>query len=336
MSKIDEIVNDAVENLDDKEIDRLITKLKKNKHNPIVWKEQNKTLNEYSIRGDKKWFKLQVAKNNETNQKYLRAIRPGQTLAIKSESELAKFMTFLKTGAINLGWYHAEDVDILQNLDDYITKYNDKNEKIDSLRSTIVGLRERIINMDISQFEASLKEFRETYTNEHDEKDIQKFLEKNTWILGDEYVYQQPIFFSQFPMWQDKLDFFVKRYDGFYDIVEIKKADAKLFVGLENVENKLKSPTRESPMAGDLKDAVSQIINYLEEANILRQAINEMNDNIKIHKPRGYIIIGREDVKYKDAITTVNDYLKNIEILTYDRLYEKARGFVTRIKKGHN
>ena len=335
MSKIDEIVADVVKNFDDKEIDKLIAKLKKNKHNPIVWTNNNTILNEYSIRGDKNYFKLKVAKNNETNLKYMRMTRFGASVSINTRTEFTKLMTYLKTGAMNLGWYDAEDVDILKNLDDYIIKYKDEHEKIGGLRNTISGLRERIINMDLSKFEDALKEFHDMYTNKHKEEDLQKFLEQNMWLLGDEYVYQQPISFSQFPLWTSKLDFFVKRFDGFYDIVEIKKADAKLFCGLDKTENKLLTPTRESPMSGDLKDAISQIINYLEQTNTLGDALHKLNENIKIHKPRGYIIIGRDNVKYKDAITTINDYLNNIEILTYDRLYEKAEGFVTRIKKGH-
>lgn len=277
-----------------------------------------------------------MAETNETHQRYLRMIRPGQSLSVKTESEFTKFMTYLKTGAINLDWYNAEDVDILKNLDDYITKYKNEHEKINSLRNTISGLRERLISMDISKFEEGLKEFKILYSNPHKEEDLQKILEQNTWLLGDEYVYQQPIPISQFPMWTSKLDFFVKRYDGFYDIVEIKKADAELFTGLEKTEHKLLAPTRESPMSGELKNAISQIINYLEQANTLGDSLHKLNDTINIHKPRGYIIIGREDEKYKNAITTINYYLNNIEILTYDRLYEKARGFVTRIKKGYN
>jgi len=335
VTKISDIAKKATANLSDKEIDKLISAIKKNKQNPITWKDHNKLLNEYSIHGGKKWFKVQVAQNIESNNKYLRTLRAGQSLSIKNEKEFTKFLTYLKTGAINLGWYSAEDVDILQNLDDYITKNEDQSEKIGKLRTTIVGLRERILNMDISQFEESLKKFKETYTNEHEEKDIQEFLKDNTWILGDEYVYQQPIFFSQFPMWKDKIDFFLKRYDGYHDIIEIKKADAKLFVGLD--ENKpIISPTRESPIAGDLKDAISQIISYLEEANVLKHALRELNDNITIHKPRGLVIIGRSDAKYNKAITTLNDYLNDIRILTYDDLYTKASGFISRIKKGNN
>jgi len=335
MTKITDIADTASSGLSDKDIDKLISALMKKKQVQITWKEHNKTLNEYSIIGGKKWFKVQVAQNNDTNNKYLRTLRAGQSLSIKNEEEFTKFLTYLKTGAIHLGWYNAEDVDILQNLDDYITKNKDQSGKIGKLRTTIAGLRERIINMDISQFEESLEKFKEIYTNVHDEKDIQKFLTDNTWILGDEYVYQQPIFFSQFPMWKDKLDFFLKRYDGFHDIIEIKKANAELFVGLDE-DKPIISPTRESPMAGDLKNAISQIINYLEEANILRQALYELNNNITIHKPKGYVIIGRSDPKYNKAITTLNDYLNDIRILTYDDLYTKAGGFINRIKKGHN
>lgn len=335
MTKIDDRAKEAVANLSDKEIDKLILAIRNKKQNPIKWKEHNTLLNNYSITTGRKWFKLQVAQNNDTNLKYLRSIKPGQSLSIKDEKEFTKFLTYLKTGAINLGWYNAEDVDILHKLDDYVTKNKGQGEKIGKLRTTIAGLREIIISMDLSQFEESLEKFKEIYTNPHEEKDIQEFLQNNAWILGDEYVFQQPIFFSQFPMWKDKLDFFLKRYDGYYDIVEIKKADTPLFSGLdENI--KIISPTRKSPMSGDLKDAISQIINYLEEANIFRQALHELNNNITIHKPRGLVIIGRNDPKYNKAITTLNDYLNDIRILTYDELYTKAGGFITRFKKGNN
>lgn len=334
MTKINDIATKAVFNLSDKDIDKLISSIRKKKKNPIHWSDHNKTLNEYSVtEGGHKWFKIRVAQNNDTSSKYLKFLRAGQSLDIKNEKEFAKFSTYLKTSAINLGWYNAEDVDILKNLDDYITKNKDQDDKIGNLRNTISGLRERIINMDISQFEQALKDFKELYSNDHSEQDIQDFLKNNTWILGDEYVYQQPIFFSQFPMWKDKLDFFLKRYDGFYDIIEIKKADAKLFVGLDE-NTQLISPTRESPMAGDLKDALSQIINYLEEANILRQSLRDIL-GINIYKPRGFVIIGKNDKIYNQAITTLNDYLNDIRILTYDDLYTKATGFITRIKIGH-
>jgi len=117
-------------------------------------------LHDYSIRGDKKYFKLQVAETNETNQRYLRMVRPAQSLSIRTETEFTKLMTYLKTGAMNLGWYDAEDVDILKNLDDYIIKYQGEREKIGGLRNTISGLRERLISMDISKFEEALKQFR--------------------------------------------------------------------------------------------------------------------------------------------------------------------------------
>lgn len=333
MSSIEDIVNSAG-SLTDKEIDKVIRLLKKKKREQIIWKDHNTILNEYQIRSDKKYFKLLVAKNNDTDAKYLRAYRAGQSLNISTKDEFTRFMTHLKTGAINLDWYGADDVDILKNLDDYITKNKDQDEKIGKLRTTISGLRERIINMDISQFEKSLEDFKTIYTNPHEEKDIQQFLKNNTWILGDEYVYQQPVFFSQFPMWKDKLDFFLQRYDTFYDIIELKKADAPLFVGLDE-NTTIISPTRESPLAGELKDAISQIINYLEEANIYRQALRDTL-HINIYKPRGFVIIGRNNKIYNQAITTLNDYLNDIRILTYDDLYTKASEFIKRIKKGHS
>jgi len=122
MTKIDDRAKAAVADLSDKEIDKLIPAIRDKKQNPFRWKEHNALLNDYSITTGRKWFKLQVAQNNDTNLKYLRSIKPGQSLSIKNEKEFTKFLTYLKTGAINLGWYNAEDVDILHKLDDYVTK----------------------------------------------------------------------------------------------------------------------------------------------------------------------------------------------------------------------
>ena len=221
------------DSLSDTEKNKLIRLIRQNFQNTISWKERHATLNEYRVIDGKKWFKLLVAQNNETNEKFLRAYRPGQSLAIKTKVEFTKFLTHLKTGAINLDWYDAGDAELFQSLDDYIAKNKDQNDKINTLRSNMAELKERLINMDISQFEDALKKFKKIYTGKHDESNIQEFLKNNAWILGDEYVYQQPVFFSQFPMWQDKLDFFIKRYDGYYDIIEIKKGNAKLFLGLD-------------------------------------------------------------------------------------------------------
>ena len=322
------------DSLSDTEKNKLIRLIQQNFQNTISWKERHEILNEYRVIDGKKWFKLLVAQNNETNEKFLRAYRLGQSLSIKTKAEFTKFLTHLKTGAINLDWYDAGDAELFQSLDDYIAKNKDQNDKIDTLRSNMAELKERLINMDISQFEEALKEFKRIYTGKHDESDIQEFLKNNAWILGDEYVYQQPVFFSQFPMWQDKLDFFIKRYDGYYDIIEIKKGNAKLFLGLDE-RTTINSPTRKSPMSGELKDAISQIINYLEEANTYRHAIHDINSSINIHKPRGFVIIGKSNPKYDKAIITLNDYLNDIRILTYDDLYAKANSFIVRIKKGH-
>ncbi len=57
MSKIDDRATNAVANLSDKEIDKLISAIRKKKQNPIIWKEHNTLLNEYSISGGRKWFK---------------------------------------------------------------------------------------------------------------------------------------------------------------------------------------------------------------------------------------------------------------------------------------
>ena len=166
--------------------------------------------------------------------------------------------------------------------------------------------------------------------NKPDEEDIQKWLKSHQWVLGVEYMESQPIEkVSQFSFDDSRFDFFMQRFDTFFDIIELKKPSAKLFTGSGITED----VSRTKPMSKELGAAISQMIHYIELANRRKKELKE-DCKIDIYKPRGLIIIGRTNANKDDSkrLRSVVSYLVNIEVLSYDMLYRKARTFLKHIK----
>lgn len=315
---------------DDKDIDKLISELRKQKKDYVSWKDANKIVEEWNIPA-KGWFKLLLAENIDRKEKFLRLYRRRQSLNIYTDKEFIGILNSLKLGAKKLNWYEPADADLFTSLDKFKKDNMEDKEKIRKLRKTLQELETQRVQSDIPKFEKGLRNFKKIYSNKHEEEDLQKFLEENTWLFGDVYIDQKPTFFSQFDIWNSKFDFFLERYDGFFDIFEIKKADVKLFIGKR--EKSTDSPARESPISAELKDGISQMIRYLEDANIFESAILR-REGVLIHKPKGYIIIGQDEKGQEArAIKTLNSYLNGIEVLTYDTVYKRGSNFVSKLKK---
>jgi hypothetical protein len=127
----------------------------------------------------------------------------------------------------------------------------------------------------------------------------------------------------------------LQRYDTFYDIFEIKQPSVDLFrekPGRQSISEALISATRESPISNDLRDAISQMIGYLESAEIWANSLFRAK-GILLHKPKGMIVIGRSKKSELQAIRTLNFYLNHFEIITYDDLLNKGKEFVKMIER---
>ena len=92
--------------------------------------------------------------------------------------------------------------------------------------------------------------------------------------------------------------------------------------------------SRKYVMSADLKNAISQVIGYLEEYEIDKTNI-KWDKGITIHKPKGIIVIGRTKNENKRALKSLNSYLHDIEILTYSDIVEIANNFIKLIETKH-
>ena len=191
-------------------------------------------------------------------------------------------------------------------------------------------IREEQLHVAIPKFTEELDKFESLLSTAEKEEDIQKFLKEHIWILGAEYLYSQPIQnVSQFAFEDSKFDFFLQRFDTFFDIIEIKLPRTELFVGA--TDSNRTNVSRAMPMSAKLGQAISQIIHYLEITTYKKDSL-ATEDKINVYKPRGIIIIGKTlNNQDRNRLKSVSSHLVNIEILSYDMLYDKAKTFIDHI-----
>ncbi|MFX0198019.1 MAG: Shedu anti-phage system protein SduA domain-containing protein, partial [Candidatus Hodarchaeota archaeon] len=185
-------------------------------------------------------------------------------------------------------------------------------QTVENLMNDLDFFREQHIRDKLPEFEKSLTEFKRLVRQEKKESVYQKFFEKNSWLLGLEYIKAKP---QKKAGAKDIPDFLMERFDGFNDIIELKKPSDKLFI---EDGGKLKQ-------SKDLKNAISEVMDYIDYYSIQYPYEKAVLGN-NVFKPKAIIIIGKsltEDAKQK--LRQHNSYLHEIEIRTYDDIAERAK-----------
>ncbi len=169
------------------------------------------------------------------------------------------------------------------------------------------------------QRERSIVELEALISDDAKEEEFQQLLEKNWWMLGNEYgglIGKRELALGA------QQDFIARRTaDGFLEIIEIKRPlNGKNLIYKINQGNHSRSHYRQV-----LSDAIAQVIDYIDEIETNKFSIyyKEKED---VGKIRAKIIIGRDgDEKQKLSLRNLNSSLHGIEILTYDQLLRIAK-----------
>jgi len=195
------------------------------------------------------------------------------------------------------------------------------------LFSNIENIEDIAVISNLKKKEKSLEELKSIIDGNYvNEKGIEKFLERNIWILGNEFT-----FFVDDTQINKKniLDLLPTNFEGFLDIVELKLPKEKLFNFDESHENYY--PTSK------LTKTISQVQNYIYniEMELKNKKITD-SQKYNVFRPRGMIIFGskktlsEEETKY---LRLLNYSYHNIKIFTYQQIYEKAKNILDLIKK---
>ncbi len=167
----------------------------------------------------------------------------------------------------------------------------------------------------------SIEGFESMLMVDHLEQKWQEWFKTNSWILGTGLVRvidERDIDTSNIA------DFLIQAYDGFLDIVEIKRPAGNQQFWAKSLDHGNYVPST------DLMKSITQASNYVYEVEREANSIKflERVGNVKTVKPRCLLIYGRSydwDEEQKEAYRILNAQYHNLTILTYDHVLDRAR-----------
>ena len=156
------------------------------------------------------------------------------------------------------------------------------------------------------------------------ESDWQKWFESNSWVLGSDFV---RILDERSIDAQNITDFLMEAYDGFLDIIEIKRPEGGMSFWAKATDHGNYVPST------DLIKAVTQASAYIFEVEREANSIKflERVDGVKTIKPRCIIIFGRSNdwnEKQIEAFRILNSGYHNLTIMTYDHVLQRAKRII--------
>lgn len=179
------------------------------------------------------------------------------------------------------------------------------------------GLQQANRTRAIKQFEKMLAE---------DQKEIpwQKWFQKNSWVLGSEFV---RILDERHIDVQHISDFLMEAYDGFLDIVEIKRPEGELSFWATTLDHENYVPSM------DLTKAITQASKYIYEVEREANSVKflERVGHVKTVKPRCILIFGRSNdwnPEQVEAYRIMNAVFHNLTVMTYDHVLQRAKRIV--------
>ena len=165
----------------------------------------------------------------------------------------------------------------------------------------------------------ALIELQEKLQEEQPERYWQEWFTRTKWVLGSDFA---QIVDERVIDTENIADYIMKSYDGFVDLVEIKKPNGLPFWA------STKDHGNYVPSA-DLAKAITQCLNYIYaielEANSTKFA---RRIGSRVIKPRCILIFGRSydwNDEQREAYRILNAAYNQVSILTYDHISERAQ-----------
>jgi len=170
----------------------------------------------------------------------------------------------------------------------------------------------------------SVREFEEMLKQNLLEGRWQGWFEMNSWVLGSQFV---RILDQRNIDTQNISDFLMQAYDGFLDVVEIKRPEGGLQFWASALDHGNYIPST------DLTKAITQASRYIYEVEREANSVKflERVGGVKTVKPRCTLVFGRSDqwnLKQQEAYRIMNAQFHNLTVLTYDHVLARAKRIV--------
>lgn len=200
----------------------------------------------------------------------------------------------------------------------------DKQNLVNFILSNEVIPEELELGLQTAKRLQAIQHFEDMLSKNLVESIWQNWFEKNSWVLGSDFV---RILDERHIDTQNISDFLMEAYDGFLDIVEIKRPEGGMRFWATQLDHGNYIPST------DLIKAITQASSYIYEVEREANSIKflERVDDVKTIKPRCILIFGRSndwDDKQVEAYRILNSGYHNISIMTYDHVLDRAKRIV--------
>lgn len=210
----------------------------------------------------------------------------------------------------------------IQTTNNDFNKIISKDEFVKIIENNINSIDDYYMLIDIKKKKNAVLELEDIIKgNYKNEVSIQKFLKRNLWFFGNEYtsfIEEEKINSKNI------LDGIPKNFENFIDIIEVKLPKVELFRYDQHHHNYYSS--------SDLTKAIAQTQNYIFELEkMTKDDKYQDNNNCKIIKPRGIILIGSKNElsdEESQYLRILNSSFHNIYVITYQQLLEKAKNLL--------
>lgn len=167
----------------------------------------------------------------------------------------------------------------------------------------------------------AVDELEEMLTKNLTEAPWQRWFEENDWVLGTEFVRlleERPIDVEHIA------DYLMEAYDGFLDLVEIKRPEGQLRFWANAKDHGNYIPHTE------LIKAITQASRYILEVEREANSVKflERIGGVKAIKPRCVLIYGRSaewNAEQREAYRVLNASYYNLTIMTFDHVLDRAK-----------
>lgn len=197
----------------------------------------------------------------------------------------------------------------------------DKSALVEFITSNHVIPKDLEVGLENAKRVNAVREFEEMLAKNETEHKWQKWFVSNSWVLGSEFV---RVIDERYIDVKNISDFLMEAYDGFLDVVEIKRPEGGVSFWAASLDHGNYVPSQ------DLVKAITQASKYIYEVEREANSVKffERVDNVKTVKPRCILIFGRSndwDLKKIEAYRILNSGYHNLTIMTYDHVLKRAK-----------
>lgn len=212
------------------------------------------------------------------------------------------------------------DLSIAQQIKQLLHE-SDKSEMLQFLIQNDVIPQDLEIGLAHSRRSRAIDEFQAMLESDLTENRWQEWFECNSWVLGSDFV---RVLDERKIDTHNISDFLMQSYDGFLDIVEIKRPEG----GLQFWHNQL-DHSNYIPHS-DLIKAITQASKYIHEVEREADSMKffESVDGVKTIKPRCTLIYGRSNTwntVQQESFRILNSSYHNLTIMTFDHVLQRAK-----------